>query len=77
MGKPQAQGKKLGAIAQGLLEAAQAAPVGPLQVRLSQAADVLEEAALKFALIERMAIDGDVGISQLCDQALKDLMVRE
>lgn len=68
---------KLGAIAQGLEEAAQAAPPGPLQTRLHQAAEVLEEAALKFALIERMAKTGcEVGIPEICDRALKDLMVR-
>lgn len=72
MGKP----SKLGAVAQGLVEAAQAAPAGQLQTRLNQAADVLEEAALKFALIERMARDGDPGIAEVCDQALRDLMVR-
>lgn len=67
---------KLGAIAQGLEEAAAVAPPGPLQTRLNQAAEVLEEAALKFALIERMAKAGDPGIPQICDEALKDLMVR-
>lgn len=69
--------ERLGAIAQGLAEAAQAAPAGPLQARLDQAAEVLEEVALNFALIERMAKDGDPGIVRVCDQALKNLMVRE
>lgn len=68
---------KLGAIAQGLADAATVAPPGPLQTRLNQAADALEEAALKFALIERMATAGDPGVAEICDKALKDLMVRE
>lgn len=67
---------KLGAIAQGLMEAAFAASPGPLQTRLLQAADALEEAALNFSLIEQMSKDGDPGIEQVCDKALKELMVR-
>jgi hypothetical protein len=68
--------KKLGAIAQGLAEAAQAAPPGPLQTRLNQAADVLEQTALNIGLIEKMVRDGDPGVPELCHQALQQLMVR-
>lgn len=68
--------KRLGSVAQGLQEAAQAVSPGPTQTRLNNAAELLEEVALHFSAIERMARAGDPGIPEICDRALQQLGVR-